>query len=147
MCFLSYLRFPMPGKSRFTGRGRSFKLLSIFFLIVISLGILSVLLLSIPERVEVKAVFDTVSLYPAGDSYRICLVYLVRNPKPYRVQVYVTLDLRDANIGVSISYSDVRGVVDNATKSYIPYTVSENYIIKFSVELSANEVRAFFILL
>jgi len=137
----------MPGKSRSIGRSRGFKLISIFFLIVIFLGVLSVFLLFVPERVEVKAVFETVSLYNAGDSYRICLVYLVSNPKPYKIQVYVTLDLRDANIGVSISYSDVRGIVDNATKSYIPYTVSGNYIIKFSVELSANEVRAFFILL
>jgi len=137
----------MSFKYKYGDRSRSLKVLSLLFLFLIFLGILTVFLMSIPERVEVKAQFSTVSLYSSGGSYRFCLVYLVKNPKSYKTLVYVTLDLRDANIGVNILVSDVLGVVDNSTKSFIRYDASGSYILNFVLEMSADEVRAILVLL
>lgn len=134
-------------KYKSTERSRSLKFLSLLFLLLIFIGVLTVFFMSIPEKVEVKAKFNSVSLYLSGNSYRFCLVYLITNPKPYKTLVYVTVDLRDADIGMSISISNVLGVVDNSTKNFISYDVSGSYILKFVLEMSANEVRAILILL
>ncbi|MEM0084795.1 MAG: hypothetical protein QW743_06940 [Candidatus Methanomethylicia archaeon] len=134
-------------KYKSSGHSKSLKFLSLLFLLLISIGVLTVFLMSIPEKVEVKAKFNSVSLYISGGSYRFCLVYLVTNPKPYKTLVYVTVDLRDADIGMGISTSNVLGIVDNSTKNLISYDVSGSYILKFVLEMSANEIRAILVLL
>ncbi|MEM3615227.1 MAG: hypothetical protein QXX09_01085 [Candidatus Methanomethylicia archaeon] len=124
---------------------RRLKFLSILFLAMIFIGVSTAFFLSIPERVEVKAKFVTISIYPSGGSYRLCLIYNVTNPRSYKVQVYVTLDLRDANIGVTVG--DVIYVLDDKMNTIIRYESVENYVIKFVLELSANEARTIVVLL
>ncbi|MCS7097331.1 MAG: hypothetical protein NZ926_02600 [Candidatus Methanomethylicia archaeon] len=137
----------MSSKRKVKSSSRNTKIFSIIVLFLILIGISAVFFMSLPEKVEVKAKFNTISLYLSGDHYRICLVYSIENPKPYGTRVYVTLDLRDAGSSLNVMVSNVIGIFDNSTRKFIQYEFSGNYILKFTLEMSANEVKTILILL
>jgi len=131
-------------KSRLT-----LKVISLFILslIVIEVAFYAFSMLS-SKPIEVEAKFKQISLYLSQNSYRLCLVYEVVNPKHTSVNVIVVIDLNKADLGGrKINISDVVGVYDKSKGKHLNYDVEGDHILRIPLTLKSNETRTILILL
>ncbi len=118
----------------------------VFALSVILLMITGVAFYFLNPTIEIKnlkASFKVAHIHLIGNEYHMCFIFEVKNPENKAILAKVEINLSSQKILANSIYK----VIDEKTGKELNFEVKNDYIIIVTIQLQANEIRRFHVLL